>query len=156
MGGEPERRLDVPGVLDAVAERAPGLLDTTEMGCDDPTRIPLGAEITSQLPVEVDKLACVRLRLCEVAGAHFELGDMEHAAGGRADAVELDRQREQVEQEVPGAGELSGVEERHCELTSRALVGLADVREPRLQLDPLLEQLLVETFPGEELRDAEL
>ena len=142
-------------VLDAGVQRATGILDTTEMHRDDATRVPLGAQIPAQLTVEMDELGCVCLSLREVAGPHLELDEMENAPGGRADAFELDSQREQVEQDRPSPRELScgrGAPVR----ADGGLVGLGDARESRLQLDPLLEQALVETLPRQQLRHAEL
>ena len=60
-------------------------------------RIPLVAEVAAELPVEVDELLGVRLSLREIAGAHFDLGEMEHAPRGRADAFEFYRQLEQLQ-----------------------------------------------------------
>ena len=91
---------------------------------DDAARVPLLAEIATKLTVEVDELSRVRLGLREVSGAHLELGQVENAPGGRADALELDRQLEQLEQSRSSACELSRVEERVRELELRALVRL--------------------------------
>ena len=92
----------------------------------------------------------------EVPGANLDFGQLKDTPRRRANAFELDRELQQLEQNRASTRQLPGVEQRLRELELRALVGLGDPAGSRLDLDPVREQLLVEAVPGVEAGDCEL
>lgn len=107
---QPDRRADRAGVVGARLQDAKRVVHAAEMHCDDPGRIPLVAELSSELAVEDGEFGRVGVRLREPSGASLELGQLKEAACSRAHAIELARQLEQLEQDRPGAGELPRVQ----------------------------------------------
>ena len=93
-GGQPDRRRDrreysIPALrMRRASSTRPRCIATAPLGYHS------ALEVAAELAIEVDELGGICLSLREVAGAHFELDEMENAPGGRADALELDRQLE--------------------------------------------------------------
>ena len=114
MVRQPDRRADLSRVLDARVQDAAGVVDAPEVRRDETARVPLLTQLPAELPVEVDELGGVCLRLREMTGPHFQLDEMKNAPGGRLHPSELDGLPEELEQDRASVGELACIEEREA------------------------------------------